>query len=82
MEVIGETLKGYTNIPYGLASPLSSESAQNMGFRANESMHANEHYYQGGLEYMEEYLAEAQAKIDKYGHSIYRYWPQMWEEQD
>lgn len=55
MEVIGETLKDYTNIPYGLASPLSSESAQNMGFRANESMHANEHYYQGGKEYMEEY---------------------------
>ena len=28
------------------------------------------------------YLAKAQAQIDKYGHSIYRYWPNMWEEQD
>lgn len=55
MEIIGEKVKENTNIPYGLASPLSSESAQNMGFRANESMHANEHYYQGGKEYMEEY---------------------------
>ena len=63
MEVIGETLKGYTNIPYGLASPLSSESAQNMGFRANESMHANEHYYQGGLEYMEEYYPSLDCAI-------------------
>lgn len=63
MEIIGETLKGYTNIPYGLASPLSSESAQNMGFRANESMHANEHYYQGGKEYMEEYYPSLDCAI-------------------
>lgn len=63
MEVIGETLKGYTNIPYGLASPLSSESAQNMGFGAHESMHANEHYYQGGKEYMEEYYPSLDCAI-------------------
>ena len=28
------------------------------------------------------YLAEAEARLEKYGHSIYRYWPEMWEEQD
>jgi beta-mannosidase len=55
MEIIGEQVAEYTNTPYGLASPLSSESAQNMGFKAHESIHANEHYYQGGAEFMEEY---------------------------
>ncbi|WP_096086323.1 glycoside hydrolase family 2 protein [Agaribacterium haliotis] len=55
MEVIGDTVAEYTNVPYGLASPLSSQSAQNIGFKAHESVHANEHYYQGGLEFMEEY---------------------------
>ncbi|MCU4675628.1 glycoside hydrolase family 2 [Catenovulum sp. 2E275] len=55
MEVIGDAVAEYTHVPYGLASPLSSESAQNMGFGAYESMHANEHYYQGGAEFMEEY---------------------------
>lgn len=55
MEVIGQVVNQHTSIPYGLASPLSSESAVNMGFKAHESMHANEHYYQGGAEFMEEY---------------------------
>ncbi|MGR5167480.1 glycoside hydrolase family 2 protein [Vibrio astriarenae] len=55
MEKIGECVAELTNVPYGLASPLSSESAQNMGFKAHESIHANEHYYQGGAEFMEEY---------------------------
>ncbi|AWB65641.1 glycoside hydrolase family 2 [Saccharobesus litoralis] len=55
MEVIGKAVNQQTNIPYGLASPLSSESAQNIGFKPHESMHANEHYYQGGKEFMEEY---------------------------
>ncbi|WP_026958308.1 glycoside hydrolase family 2 protein [Aliagarivorans taiwanensis] len=55
MEVIGKSVNEYTNVPYGLASPLSSESAVNMGFKPHESMHANEHYYQGGAEFMEEY---------------------------
>ncbi|WP_394239620.1 glycoside hydrolase family 2 protein [Vibrio astriarenae] len=55
MEVIGESVADLTDVPYGLASPLSSESAQNMGFKAHESIHANEHYYQGGAEFMEEY---------------------------
>ncbi|MGL6314343.1 glycoside hydrolase family 2 protein [Vibrio sp. WXL103] len=55
MEIIGESVAEHTDVPYGLASPLSSESAQNMGFKAHESIHANEHYYQGGAEFMEEY---------------------------
>lgn len=55
MEEIGVAVAQYTNTPYGLASPLSSESAQNMGFKAHESIHANEHYYGGGIEFMEEY---------------------------
>ncbi len=55
MEKIGEAVSQYTDVPYGLASPLSSESAQKMGFKAHESIHANEHYYQGGAEFMEEY---------------------------
>ena len=28
------------------------------------------------------YLAEAQARLDKYGHSIYRYFPEMWKEME
>ncbi|WP_406610391.1 glycoside hydrolase family 2 protein [Agarivorans sp. JK6] len=55
MERIGKAVADQTNVPYGLASPLSSESAVNMGFKPNESIHANEHYYQGGAEFMEEY---------------------------
>ncbi|MCM2679707.1 glycoside hydrolase family 2 protein [Echinimonas agarilytica] len=63
MEVIGDTVAQYTNVPYGLASPLSSESGQNIGFRPNESMHANEHYYQGGKEFMEEYYPSLDCAI-------------------
>ncbi|WP_049721000.1 glycoside hydrolase family 2 protein [Gilvimarinus polysaccharolyticus] len=63
MEVIGDVVADYTNIPYGLASPLSSESAQNMGFKPHESMHANEHYYQGGKEFMEEYYPSLDCAI-------------------
>lgn len=55
MERIGETVNEYTAAPYGLASPLSSPSAVNMGFKPKESIHANEHYYMGGAEFMEEY---------------------------
>lgn len=55
MERIGASVNSITNVPYGLASPLSSDSAVNMGFKPHESIHANEHYYQGGAEFMEEY---------------------------
>ena len=27
-----------------------------------------------------EYLSEALERLDKHGHSVYRYWPEMWEE--
>lgn len=63
MERIGEVVNAATNIPYGLASPLSSESAINMGFKPKESMHANEHYYQGGAEFMEEYYPSLDCAI-------------------
>ncbi len=55
MEAIGDAVREHTNVPYGLASPLSSEAGKRMGFRPHESMHANEHYYGGGAEFMEEY---------------------------
>nr|WP_202814845.1 sugar-binding domain-containing protein [Microbacterium barkeri] len=63
MEEIGVGVAGSTNVPYGLASPLSSESAQRMGFKAYESLHANEHYYQGGAEFMEEYYPSLDCAI-------------------
>ncbi|MBD1390140.1 glycoside hydrolase family 2 [Neiella sp. HB171785] len=63
MEVIGDTVAELTNIPYGLASPLSSASAVNMGFKPKESIHANEHYYQGGAEFMEEYYPSLDCAI-------------------
>ncbi|BFM20283.1 glycoside hydrolase family 2 protein [Gilvimarinus japonicus] len=63
MEVIGDAVAEHTNIPYGLASPLSSASAQNMGFKPHESIHANEHYYQGGAEFMEEYYPSLDCAI-------------------
>ncbi|WP_353827727.1 glycoside hydrolase family 2 protein [Agromyces sp. SYSU T0242] len=55
MRAIGDAVATRTNVPYGLASPLSSEAGQRLGFKPNESMHANEHYYQCGAEFMEEY---------------------------
>ncbi len=63
MERIGEAVAQYTRVPYGLASPLSSASAVNMGFKPHESMHANEHYYQGGAEFMEEYYPSLDCAI-------------------
>ncbi|MGB5512591.1 MAG: sugar-binding domain-containing protein [Woeseiaceae bacterium] len=63
MELVGDAVAENTNIPYGLASPLSSESAQNIGFKAHESLHANEHYYQGGKEFMEEYYPSLDCAI-------------------
>ncbi len=55
MKRIGEAVAQHTSTPYGLASPLSSEAGQRLGFGPHESMHANEHYYQGGGEFMEDY---------------------------
>ncbi len=63
MKAIGEGVAQHTNIPYGLASPLSSEAGQRLGFGPHESMHANEHYYQGGGEFMEEYYPRLDCAI-------------------
>jgi beta-mannosidase len=63
MEVIGDAVAENTNVPYGLASPLSSQTAQNIGFKAHESLHANEHYYMGGKQYMEEYYPSLDCAI-------------------
>ena len=63
MELVGKAVSENTNIPYGLASPLSSPSAQNIGFKPHESLHANEHYYQGGKQYMEEYYPSLDCAI-------------------
>ncbi|MFA0088148.1 glycoside hydrolase family 2 [Vibrio sp. 10N.286.49.C2] len=63
MERIGKIVNSATAVPYGLASPLSSESAINMGFKPKESIHANEHYYQGGAEFMEEYYPSLDCAI-------------------
>jgi beta-mannosidase len=63
MAVIGDAVAEHTNVPYGLASPLSSASAQNIGFKPHESLHANEHYYMGGREFMEEYYPSLDCAI-------------------
>lgn len=63
MEAIGVAIEGYTSVPYGLASPLSNEFGQSMGFKPKESQHANEHYYGGGRSFMEEYYPSLDCSI-------------------
>ncbi|RKF17956.1 glycoside hydrolase family 2 [Alginatibacterium sediminis] len=60
---IGDAVAELTDVPYGLASPLSSASAVNLGFKTKESIHANEHYYGGGIEFMEEYYPSLDCAI-------------------
>ncbi len=55
MEAMGEAIKPFTAIPYGLASPLSEAFGQKMGFKAHDSTHANGHYYGAGRVMMEEF---------------------------
>lgn len=45
MEEVGEAVKQVTNVPYGLASPMSGDYGIKLGFKPKESAHANEHYY-------------------------------------
>jgi beta-mannosidase len=45
MEEIGTAVREVTNVPYGLASPLSGDYGLKLGFKPKESTHANEHYY-------------------------------------
>lgn len=63
MEAIGKAIADYTSVPYGLASPLSNEFGQSMGFKPKESQHANEHYYGGGRQFMEEYYPALDCSI-------------------
>ncbi|MEK3885062.1 sugar-binding domain-containing protein [Paenibacillus sp. PL2-23] len=63
MEAIGVAIGAYTSVPYGLASPLSNEFGQSMGFKPKESQHANEHYYGGGRSFMEEYYPALDCSI-------------------
>ncbi|MDN8588161.1 glycoside hydrolase family 2 TIM barrel-domain containing protein [Paenibacillus sp. 11B] len=63
MEAIGVAIEGYTSVPYGLASPLSNVFGQSMGFKPKESQHANEHYYGGGRNFMEEYYPSLDCSI-------------------
>ncbi|MDQ8201417.1 sugar-binding domain-containing protein [Pelagicoccus sp. SDUM812003] len=55
MEEIGKAVAEVTNVPYALASPMSGEYGQKLGFAPKESSHANEHYYAAGHLLMEDY---------------------------
>ncbi|MEM1085501.1 MAG: sugar-binding domain-containing protein [Verrucomicrobiota bacterium] len=56
MEKVGEVVAEETNIPYGIASPLSGEFGKKLGYKPKESVHANEHYYSAEEQtLMEEY---------------------------
>ncbi|MEM9419866.1 MAG: sugar-binding domain-containing protein [Planctomycetota bacterium] len=55
MEEMGRAIEPYTSIPYGIASPLSEQFGQKMGFKAHDSTHANGHYYGAGRTMMEEF---------------------------
>ncbi|MEO0795500.1 MAG: sugar-binding domain-containing protein [Verrucomicrobiota bacterium] len=55
METIGDAVRQVTNIPYAVASPMSGEFGQLLGYKPKESSHANEHYYAAGLLLMEDY---------------------------
>ncbi|MEM6550639.1 MAG: sugar-binding domain-containing protein [Planctomycetota bacterium] len=55
MEAMGEAIAPHTSTPYGLASPLSEQFGQKMGFKAHDSTHANGHYYGGGNAFMEDF---------------------------
>ncbi|MDZ8117804.1 glycoside hydrolase family 2 protein [Pontiella agarivorans] len=55
MDEIGKVVNQHTHVPYAPASPLSAENGQLLGYKPNESAHANEHYYGAGAKPMEEY---------------------------
>ncbi|MGG4032495.1 sugar-binding domain-containing protein [Paenibacillus cisolokensis] len=63
MEAVGKAVAEHTSVPYGLASPLSNEFGQKMGFKPKESQHANEHYYGGGRQLMEEFYPSLDCAI-------------------
>lgn len=55
MQTIGNVTKKLTNVPFADASPLSSREGIRMGYKTNESAHANSHYYAAGAVFMEDY---------------------------
>ena len=56
MEEVGTAVAEVTNVPYGLASPMSGDYGIELGFKPKESIHANEHYYAAAEHtFMEEY---------------------------
>lgn len=57
MEKVGEAVAEVTNVPYGIASPLSEHYGTSLGYKPKESVHANGHYYGAGELMMEEFYA-------------------------
>lgn len=55
MEEMGRAIAPHTSTPYGIASPLSEQFGQKMGFKAHDSVHANGHYYGAGRVMMEDF---------------------------
>ncbi len=53
---LGEAIKPYTPLHYLPSSPLSDEVGLNLGFKPNESFHANDLFYGEGEFVMEEYF--------------------------
>ncbi|WP_282135406.1 glycoside hydrolase family 2 protein [Seonamhaeicola maritimus] len=53
---LGEAIKPYTPLYYIPSSPLSDEVGLNLGFKPNESFHANDLFYGEGEFVMEDYF--------------------------
>ncbi|WP_299553114.1 sugar-binding domain-containing protein [Seonamhaeicola sp.] len=53
---LGEAIKPYTPLHYIPSSPLSDEVGLNLGFKPNESYHANDLFYGEGEFVMEDYF--------------------------
>lgn len=53
---LGEVIKPYTPLHYIPSSPLSDEVGLNLGFKPNESFHANDLFYGEGEFVMEDYF--------------------------
>ncbi len=53
---LGEAIKPYTSLHYIPSSPLSDEVGLNLGFKPNESYHANDLFYGEGEFVMEDYF--------------------------
>ena len=58
MEEVGKVVNEETNVPYGIASPMSGTYGQKLGYKPKESTHANSHYYAEGQFLMEEYYSQ------------------------